>query len=128
MEEVARLGSLELKRPFGPSKRNRTAAASLTLMVAVLFHANALVEASVCGVPLVATRVGGVPDVLIEGRTGLGVDAGDVPGAAAALSSLLTDAARRREYGTAARNEVVARFSETAAIDRLLALYARVSA
>ena len=89
---------------------------------------NALVEASACGVPLVATRVGGVPDVLIEGRTGLGVDAGDVPGAAAALSSLLTDAARRREYGTAARNEVVARFSETAAIDRLLALYARVSA
>ena len=89
---------------------------------------NSLVEASACGVPLVATRVGGVPDVLLEGQTGLGVEVGDVANTAAALSLLLRDGPRRERYGASGRAEVVSRFSETAAIDRLLGLYGRVSA
>ena len=89
---------------------------------------NSLVEASACGVPLMATRVGGVPDVLLEDQTGLGVEVGDLAATADALSTLLLDRARRERYGARARAEVVSRFSETAAIDRLLGLYRRVSA
>ena len=89
---------------------------------------NSLVEASACAVPVVATRVGGVPDVLLEGRTGLGVGVDDVSATAAALSMLLADRGLRERLGTAGRQHVVSRFSESAAIDRLLSLYARVSA
>ena len=89
---------------------------------------NALVEASACAVPLVGTRVGGVPDVLIEGSTGIGVDVGDVSATAEALTVLLRDPARRERFGATGRALVLSRFSETAAIDRLLALYRRVSA
>lgn len=89
---------------------------------------NSLVEASACGVPLVATMVGGVPEVLREGVTGSGVAVGDVTATANALAALLSDRAQRERFGRAARAEVLARFSEAAAIDRLLAIYARVSA
>ncbi|HYW49610.1 MAG TPA: glycosyltransferase [Gemmatimonadaceae bacterium] len=88
---------------------------------------NSLVEASACAVPLVSTRVGGVPDVLIEGETGLSVPIADVAQTAAAILALATDPAQRRRMGDAARTLVRSRFSETAAVDRLLALYARVS-
>lgn len=88
---------------------------------------NSLVEASACGVPLVATRVGGVPDVLVEGQTGFGVGVGDAEATADAITALLKDRLLRERFGSAAREAVVKRFSETAAIDRLLALYQQVS-
>jgi glycosyltransferase involved in cell wall biosynthesis len=89
---------------------------------------NSLVEASACGVPLVATNVGGVPDVLLEGKTGFSVAVDDPAGTASAIVTLLADPARRRAFGTTARHEVQSRFTESAAIDRLLGLYRRVSA
>jgi glycosyltransferase involved in cell wall biosynthesis len=88
---------------------------------------NSLVEASASGVPLVSTRVGGVPDVLVEGETGLGVAIGDVPGTRDAIVALLHDSSRRQQMGAAGRARVTERFSEEAAISRLLALYRRVS-
>lgn len=89
---------------------------------------NSLVEASACGAPMVATMVGGVPEVLREGVTGFGVAVGDVAATANAMARLLTDRAQRERFGSAARAEVLARFSESAAIDRLLEIYRRVSA
>ncbi len=89
---------------------------------------NSLVEASACGVPLVATRVGGIPDVLQEGETGFGVNVGDSAATAHAIATLLADRTQREQFGAAARANVLARFSESAAIDRLLSLYRRVSA
>jgi glycosyltransferase involved in cell wall biosynthesis len=49
----------------------------------------ALIEAMAAGRPVVATRVGGVPDVIDDGRTGLLAPAADVPAVAAAISSIL---------------------------------------
>jgi glycosyltransferase involved in cell wall biosynthesis len=88
---------------------------------------NSLVEASACGIPLVATPVGGVPDVLVEGETGLGVAVGDVPGTRDAILALLRDAGLRARMGAHGRERVAARFSEEAAIARLLSIYNRVT-
>ncbi len=55
-----------------------------------------LVEAMACGLPVVASRTGGIPDVVRDGENGLLAEHGDVAGTAAALRRLLGDADLRR--------------------------------
>jgi glycosyltransferase involved in cell wall biosynthesis len=86
----------------------------------------ALVEAAAAGVPAVATRVGGVPSVVVDGETGLLVAAGDAPAIAAAVVALLRDAPRRRAMGDAARARAVERWSDARLLADLRALYADV--
>jgi glycosyltransferase involved in cell wall biosynthesis len=62
-----------------------------------------LVEAACCELPAVATRRGGMPEVVIDGETGRLVEAGDAAGLCAAIADLLRDDARRRSMGQAAR-------------------------
>ncbi len=66
-------------------------------------HPISVMEAMAAGLPVVATAVGGVPELVDDGVTGLLVPAGDSRALAAALASLVTDAGRRREFGRAAR-------------------------
>lgn len=61
-----------------------------------------LLEAGLLEVPSVATRVGGIPDAVEDGRTGCLVPAGDHEAFGAAVTSLLQDDARRRRMGAAA--------------------------
>jgi L-malate glycosyltransferase len=84
---------------------------------------NALVEAAACGLPLVATLVGGVSDVLVPGVTGIDVPIGESADTAAALIALLRDPMRRARLGAEGRARVVERFSEAAAVSRLIQLY-----
>lgn len=82
----------------------------------------ALIEAMAVGLPAVATRVGGIPDVVADGETGLLVPARDEAALADALLKLLRDPARRQAYGQAARRSMDERFDVSAmvrAIDRL---------
>ena len=82
----------------------------------------ALIEAMAVGLPAVATRVGGIPDVVADGETGLLVPARDEAALADALLKLLRDPARRQAYGHAARRSMDERFDVEAmvrAIDRL---------
>ena len=62
----------------------------------------ALLEAQAAGVPVVSCATRGVPDVVLDGRTGLLVPYGDEAALAAAVRSLLDDAARRSALGEAA--------------------------
>ena len=70
-----------------------------------------LAEAMACRKPCVATRVGGVPEVVDEGRTGLLVDYGDVEGLARALTDVLSDEKKAKAMGEAGRKRVEERFT-----------------
>lgn len=98
------------------------------LDIAVLTSRNegtpmSLIEASAAGLPIVATRVGGVADVVIQDRTGLLVPPGDAGAVAAALRCLLNDPRRGRELGRAGRFHVTERFGLRASLDSLSAIY-----
>jgi len=83
----------------------------------------ALLQASACGVPIVASRTGGIPEVVRHGETGELVAPGDVPALAAALRRLLGDAGLRQRYGSAARRLVEAEFSAAAMVAGNHAVY-----
>jgi starch synthase len=68
-------------------------------------------EAMACGTAVVASRVGGIPEVVDDGVTGLLVPPGDPPALAEAMNALLRDPARARAYGDAGRARAVAEFS-----------------
>jgi len=70
-----------------------------------------LVEAMASEVPVVATRVGGMKEIVVDGVTGRLVERGDVNGLAAALDEVLDDPDRRRGMGRAGRQRVIERFS-----------------
>jgi glycosyltransferase involved in cell wall biosynthesis len=76
-----------------------------------------LAEAGYFEVPVVATAVGGVPDVVEDGVTGLCVPAEDPDALAAALRRLLADPAERQRMGRAAKARVLQRFTA----DRMVA-------
>ena len=105
--------------------------ASLDLFV-LPTHQEALgtvfIEAGAMGVPAIATRVDGVPEVVKEGATGLLVPLGDSAALAAAITALLDDPARRQAMGAAARAWTATRFSRAAMIDGMLAVYEKVRA
>jgi glycosyltransferase involved in cell wall biosynthesis len=81
------------------------------------------IEALAAQRPVVATRVGGVPDVVTEGEDGFLADVGDVDGLAAALERLARDPELRRRMGEAGRKRVVPRYRVERLVDDVDALY-----
>jgi glycosyltransferase involved in cell wall biosynthesis len=86
----------------------------------------ALLLAMGAGVPVVATTVSGVPEVVETGRTGLLVPPGESAELGRAVSLLITDPALRRRLAEAARDEVLPRFGVDAWVDSVVALYDRL--
>jgi glycosyltransferase involved in cell wall biosynthesis len=84
-----------------------------------------LLQAFAAGVPVVATDVGGVPEVVADGATGLLVSA-NPQDVARGIERVLDDPTAAADRALAARKLVEARFSHAAAITRLLDLYAEV--
>ncbi len=80
-------------------------------------HPNVPLEAQAQGIPVVATRVGGVPETVIEGETALLVDAGDDAGLAACCAALLDDPARWRRFSEAGRAHAEAHFGVGRLVD-----------
>ena len=80
---------------------------------------NAVLEAMAAGKPVVATRAGGTPEVVVDGETGLLVRPGDVEGLAAALQRLAADPALRRRMGSAGQ----ARAKERHGVDGMVKAY-----
>lgn len=83
----------------------------------------ALMEAMAAGLPIVASRVGGNPELLREGESGLLFDAGDSAGLAEALRRLIDDPELSRRLGAAARIRARKEFGVERMVDRYLALY-----
>lgn len=88
----------------------------------------AALEAMACQVPVVASRVGGLPEVIEHGVTGFLHDPDDIEGMAASGVALLTDAPRHRAVAAAGLADVQRRFCVNAIVPRYEALYAEVLA
>jgi glycosyltransferase involved in cell wall biosynthesis len=83
----------------------------------------ALIEAGAAGKPAVATHVGGVADVVRDGKTGLLVPPGDPRAVAAAISALLDDPGRARALGGAAKRAMASGFTIERLANDLAGLY-----
>jgi glycosyltransferase involved in cell wall biosynthesis len=77
-----------------------------------------VLEAQATGTPVVATRVGGVPEVVSEGETGRLVDPGEPIELASVLNPLLTDEAECRRLGDNGRAAIESDLSWNALYDR----------
>ncbi|MFF7122621.1 glycogen synthase [Streptomyces sp. NPDC008240] len=85
-------------------------------------------EAMACGTPVVASRVGGIPEVVEDGRTGLLVDVDDdfEAGLARALDAVLGDRETARRMGEAGRERAVGEFGWDAVARRTAGLYEEI--
>ncbi len=87
-----------------------------------------LLEAMAAGCAVVASAVGGIPDLVADGENGLLVPPNDCVRLHQALESLLADPALRMRLGNAARATIERRFAAPAAVERLEQLYAGLGA
>ncbi|HEY0060975.1 MAG TPA: glycosyltransferase, partial [Telluria sp.] len=85
-----------------------------------------LLEAMASALPVVSTRVGGIPDLVRENHTGALVASGDPQAMAAALAAYVEDPALARHHGGAGRALVVNQYSIDAMLAAYAALYARL--
>lgn len=84
---------------------------------------NAVLEAMAAGKPVVATRVGGIPEAVVDGETGLLVAPGDPAALAAAILQVLADPVRAADMGRAGRRRVAASFGLDRMAREVEALY-----
>ena len=85
-----------------------------------------ILEAMCFGCPSVSTRVGGIPELVEDGESGLLVPSGDVGALAGALQALIDDETRRRALGRAAQARARERFAAGIIVPRYEALYRRL--
>lgn len=85
-----------------------------------------IAEAMSCGVPVVATRVGGVPEVMRDGVDGILAPVGDVQTLAEAAIAILSEPSRAKRMGDAGRQRVLDTFRLDSIVDRYEQLYRAV--
>jgi L-malate glycosyltransferase len=86
-----------------------------------------LLDAMACGKPIVATTAGGMPEVVVDGKTGLLVPPRDHDALADSIVALLKDEALRRKMGAAGEARVRDHFSAERMVQETLAVYKRVA-
>ncbi|HVY62345.1 MAG TPA: glycogen synthase [Planctomycetota bacterium] len=85
-------------------------------------------EAMACEAPVVATRVGGIPEVVVEGETGFLAPPSDPPALAERMNALVRDPELGRRMGRAGRTRVLERFTWRAIASRTRELYGELAA
>ena len=86
----------------------------------------AALEAMACGVPVVGSHAGGLPEVIVNGETGYLCDAHDTGCMAELVLTLLSDENQRKEMGAKARARAIEKFDRTRIVDQYVAAYNRL--
>ncbi len=89
-------------------------------------HPLAVLEAMANNKPVIATRVGGVTDIVVDGETGILVPSGDRDAIVRAVLGLAADSATRVRMGNAGRRRVEEHFSKAAMVEKYASLYRRL--
>jgi glycosyltransferase involved in cell wall biosynthesis len=79
-----------------------------------------------CEVPVVASRVGGLPEVVTDGETGFLSEVGDVDNMAEDAGRLLSDSELRRKMGKSARESAISRYRTDIVIPKYIEFYEKV--
>jgi glycosyltransferase involved in cell wall biosynthesis len=87
---------------------------------------NVILEAMSLGKPVIGTKVAGIPEQVLDGKTGLVVEPADAEGLAGAILRLLSDARARAEMGVRSRERFDALFSYEKAIGNYSTIYRRL--
>lgn len=87
-----------------------------------------ILEAMSWGVPVISTRVGGIPELISNGHDGMLIEAGDREALAAAILHLAESTTVRHAMGQAARNRVATGFSKAVVLPQLEGIYADLMA
>jgi glycosyltransferase involved in cell wall biosynthesis len=118
---------------FVPHQRDRTKVAQYYQAADVYLHAaradtfpNSILEALACGVPVVATSVGGIPEQIEQGKTGFLVPSGDASGIAERVISLLVQDSLRAHCGQEARQTAQTRFNLDNQVNAYLEWYEEI--
>lgn len=116
LEELARARGLAARVRFAGFDANVRLFYSIADLFVLPSHsegsANVLLEAMMAGVPIVATRAGGNPEIVLDGQTGLLVRIGDGPELAAAITRLLQDRELAARLANAGRSRATHEFSQ----------------
>ncbi len=110
------------------AQRKRATLAGATIFVLPSYVEGmpmALLEAMSFGLPVIATPVGGVPEIVTHEVDGLLVPPGDIDALGAAIVRLMSEPGLRERLGHAARETIAMRFSLDSAVERLLGIYRR---
>jgi glycosyltransferase involved in cell wall biosynthesis len=128
MEELA--GEIGCPARFMGFQRNVSAWLTAADVAVVPSHVeplgNATLEAMAHGLPVLACRVGGIPEMIVDGESGLLAPPHDPAALAAGLRRLLEQAALRRALGQAARERCEVKFSLTAHVEAVVDQYRQV--
>jgi glycosyltransferase involved in cell wall biosynthesis len=88
----------------------------------------AALEAMACEVPVIASRVGGIPEVVTDGETGFLSEVGDIEKMADDAARLLANKKLRTEMGLRARESAISRYRTDVVIPQYIGFYERVLA
>lgn len=88
----------------------------------------AALEAQACELPVIATRIGGVPEVVTDGETGFLSDVGDIEKMSSDTLRLLNDEDLRRRFGEKGRQQSIERYSTEKIIPQYISFYEKILA
>jgi glycosyltransferase involved in cell wall biosynthesis len=86
-----------------------------------------IVQGMACGKPVIATDGGGVPEIVVDGETGLLVPRNDAAAMADAVCSLLVDEERARKMGVLGHKRVAEKFTIEQSVKTLMSIYERLA-